>query len=177
LFDSKTFKASVGQKMRRPMQDVIATLRVLGIKPDAHGTDGMQGLYWMIEGLGDAPLAWGPPNGYPDVADAWRSAGGMLGRWNTHISLAAHWWPDTLQLPDLREHLLPKTLPATHGGLVDALAQRLVFRKLTVAHRDAVLGFLGRTATDPLHSSDEAVKWRLPYLVALILDSPYHGIR
>ena len=73
--------------------------------------------------------------------------------------------------------LLPATLPATHGELVDALAKRLVFRTMPPAHRDAVLGFLGRSAGDPVNRDSEALGWRLPYLVALILDSPYHEVR
>ena len=35
--------------------------------------------------------------------------------------------------------MLPKPLPGTYGQLVDAVAKRLVFRKLATAHRDAVL--------------------------------------
>jgi hypothetical protein len=100
----------------------------------------------------------------------------MVARWNSHMSLAAHWWPQELRLPPL-ERLLPRPLPNTHGALVNKLAERLVFRSLTSAHRDAVLGFLGRSAGDSLSEDDEAVGWRLPYLVALILDSPYHLVR
>ncbi len=177
LFHAKGFRAAMGRKVRRPMQDVVATLRILGVQPDANDeTYGLRELGWMLEGLSDMPYAWVQPNGYPDYANAWRSAGSSLNRWNTHFSLAAG-WSDHLRLPDLRTNLLPTTLPATHGGLVDALAQRLVFRKLASTHRNAVLGFLGKSAGDALHASDEAVKGRLPYLVALILDSPYHGIR
>jgi hypothetical protein len=158
------------------MQDVIATLRILGIKPDTSGVEGLQGLYWMIEGLGDAPLAWVPPNGYPDVADAWRSAGGSLGRWNSHMSLAAGWWPSELVSQPLRD-LLPTPLPATHGGFVDALAKRLVFRKLATEHRQAVLDFLEVNENTPLDANDAAVRWRLASAIALILDSPYHQVR
>jgi Protein of unknown function (DUF1800) len=136
----------------------------------------MQALVWIADGLGQQPLAWSPPDGYPDVATSWQSAGATLARWNTHLSLAAHWWPDELTQPPLRS-LLPDRLPRTHGALVDTLAQRLVFRTLAPPHRQAVLGFLGRAASDPLTSGSEAVGWRLPYLVALILDSPYHWIR
>ena len=177
LFRSKAFKGSIGAKVRRPMEDVVATLRILRIKPDTTGTDGLQGLYWMLEGLSHAPMAWTQPNGYPDVAASWKSAGSRLNSWNTHVSLAAHWWPDTLRLPDLKETVLPKPLPGTYGGLVDAVAKAVVFRKLETVHRDAVLTFLGKAASDPLSKTDAAVTWRLPYLVALILDSPYHGIR
>ncbi len=177
LFTSKLFADSIGAKVQRPFEDAAATVRILGIRPDkAPSIDGLQGLYWMIQGLGNAPMAWQEPNGYPDTADAWRSAGGLVGRWNAHMSLAAHWWPDQLQRPPLRG-LLPTPLPKTYGGFVDALATRLVFRTLAPVHRDAVLAFIGKTATAPLRSTDEAVGWRLPYIVSLILDSPYFTIR
>ena len=180
LFSSAAFKNSVGEKVRRPFQDVVATMRVLGIKPDKNGTDGLQGLYWMIEGLGDLPMGWIPPNGYPDYADAWRSAGITLGRWNMHVSMAQGWWPASmLQVPqNLRRSLLGADLPATYGELVDALAKRLVFRKLAPAHRTAVLTFMERGAGQAVDPSHEFLQeWRFPYVVALILDSPYHGIR
>ncbi len=176
LFDSKDFRDSIGQKIRRPMQDVTSTIRALGIEADNSGNDGMYGLYWMLSELGDLPMAWSQPNGYADYTDAWRSAGGCVGRWNMHMSLAAHWWPDKLVLPPLRR-LLPNKLPSTHGKLIDALGKRLTFKALSDQHKDAVLGFIGRKASDPLSESDEAVDWRLPYLVALILDSPYHEVR
>jgi hypothetical protein len=176
LFRSPEFAASLGEKTRRPLEDLTATLRVLGYGPDKQGKSGMQALVWVAEELGQQPLAWSPPDGYPDEAASWQSAGGTLSRWNTHLSLAAHWWPDSLSQKPLRS-LVPDRLPKTHGALVDALAKRLVFRTLSTAHRDAVLGFLGRSASDPLDSGDAAVGWRLPYLVALILDSPYFWVR
>jgi uncharacterized protein (DUF1800 family) len=172
LFRSHAFAESVGEKVRRPMEDMVATLRILGIKPDRNGTDGMRGLYWMLSDLGNAPLSWVPPNGYPDMADAWRSAGGSLGRWNMHMSLAAHWWPNELVLPDLRNNLVPNRLPRTHGGLVDALAKRLVFRELPPAHRRAVLDFLGVNASTPLDEDSGVMRWELASLVSLILDTP-----
>lgn len=176
LFLSKEFAASLGQKVRRPLEDLLATMRILGYGPDRRGRQGMQSLVWISDSLGQQPLAWSPPDGYPDTAPDWQSAGGTLGRWNTHLSLAAHWWPKELTQPELRS-LLPARLPKTHGALVDAFAERLVFRTLAPAHKQAILGFLGRAGTDPLNSDSEAVRWRLPYIVALILDSPYHAVR
>ncbi len=176
LFRSAAFKGSVGQKTRRPMEDVIATLRVLGFRHDRRGTDGMRALYWMLNDLGNTPMGWTPPNGYPDTADAWRSAGGTLARWNVHMSLAAHWWPDALRMPPLSA-LVPDPLPATYGALVQALAKKLVFRALPSAHRDAICGFFGRTLNSPLSSNSDVLGWRLPYLVSLILDTPSHLLR
>jgi uncharacterized protein (DUF1800 family) len=177
LFTSKHFTDSIGAKVQRPFEDVAATIRILGIRPDkAPSVDGLQGLYWMIQGLGHAPMAWAEPNGFPDTADSWRSAGGLVGRWNAHQSLAAHWWPDQLQRPALRG-LLPTPLPKTYGAFVDALSARLVFRTLAPVHRDAVLAFIGKPGTAPLKSTDDAVQGRLSYIVSLILDSPYFTIR
>lgn len=176
LFMSAEFAGSIGQKIRRPSEDLVATIRTLDIKWDASGTQGMRGLYWMSEELGQVPLTWSQPDGYPDFAAAWASAGGMIGRWNCHISLAAHWWPKALILPPLRK-LLPTTLPTTYGAYVDQLAQRLVYGPLAPAHRAAVLAFLDRSAGARLYKTDAALKWRFPYVVALILDSPYHLVR
>lgn len=181
LFASRTFRYSdLGAKVRRPYEDLVASLRILGVTPDASGTKGLQALYWKTEELGQAPMAWHLPDGYPDVATAWQSANGTLARWNTHMALAGRWWPVSsdpknpmLQAPDPRT-LLPATLPATYGDFVDRLAERLLFGRLPKTGRDAVLTFLGKTSTAPLGASDSAVTWRLPYVVALILDSSYH---
>jgi uncharacterized protein (DUF1800 family) len=178
LFRSRAFASSVGTKVRRPFEDLAATLRILHIRPDPAGVDGQEGLYWLIQGLGHLPMGWVPPDGYPDTGDPWRSAGLTLGRWNMHVGLAAGWWPaDHLKVPELLRSVLPGGLPATYGGLVDTLAKRLVFRKLPAAHRAAVLAFLQHDEADLLEADDAAVGWRLPYLVALILDTPSHGIR
>jgi len=73
--------------------------------------------------------------------------------------------------------LLPATLPGTWGGVVDALAVRLVWRKLTAPDRAAVLLCLGKAAGARVSASDEWLDWKLPYLVSLVLDLPYHGTR
>jgi uncharacterized protein (DUF1800 family) len=177
LFSSPEFRGSAGQKVRRPMQDLVATVRALGLGPDTRGTKGLEDLYWMVEATGDAPMGWHPPNGYPDVAPAWASAAGTLARWNAHLSLTAHWWPATLTRPaDLRKHLVPR-LPGTYGGLVDALARELVGVTMRPHHTAAITGFLGEKPSARLHASDEALGWRFPYLVALVLDSPYFSYR
>jgi hypothetical protein len=102
-------------------------------------------------------------------------------RWNAHLTIAARWWPKTLTGPKLTT-LLPATLPATHGALLDALALRLVQRKLSAVQKSAVCVLLsdaGTTVTPGtrLTAQSAAVGWRLPYVVALILDSPQHSLR
>ncbi|GAB3677816.1 DUF1800 domain-containing protein [Angustibacter aerolatus] len=178
LFASAEFAASTGAKVKRPYEDLVSTVRTLGITPAATGTAGIQALSWLASEAGQPALGWGPPNGYPDVAAAWQSPDQTLRRWNQHVGLAAKWWPSTTDLtyPGV-ERLLPSPLPATHGALLDVLSTKLVFRALRPAHRTAILGFLNVTASTPLRSTSEMATWRLPYVVALILDTPSFQLR
>ena len=177
LFLSEAFAGSVGQKLRRPYEDVIATLRLLGYRQEAGSrTAGLRALHWMVTELGQAPFAWGLPDGYPDDGASWLSAGSTLNRWNRHLSLASHWGAEELPMPPLRS-LLPAKLPQTHGAMLDALARRLVFRTMEDHHKKAILTFLERRATDPFDKQDADALYRMGPAVALILDSPYHGVR
>lgn len=177
LFLSDAFAASVGQKLRRPYEDVIATLRLLGYRQEpGTRTTGLRTLQWMVTEIGQAPFAWGLPDGYPDEASAWLSAGSTLNRWNRHLSLAAHWAAEELPAPPLRS-LLPARLPRTYGDMLDALARRLVFRSIEDHHKKVILTFLGRRASDPFDKQDAEAIYRMAPAVALILDSPYHGVR
>ncbi len=175
LFASREFRASEGQKLRRPFEDLVATVRALGTPVPASGTDGLLHLYWMAGDVGHAPLGWHPPNGYPDVAGAWASPSMSLGRWNMHMSLAAHWWPTSIGLPTATT--LPSPLPTTLGALVDELGRRLLFEPVSPQVRTAICAFVDGTPTTPLRSDSAAATWRLPYLAALLLDSPRHATR
>lgn len=183
LFASPEFAASGGMKVRTPFEDTIATLRVLGLEPEQvteanpDGTKALKALYWMLWETGHAPLHWPQPNGYPDVAVAWASAAGYLGRWNMHLQLAANWYPKQLTRPaSLVAHLLPE-VPATYGALADALARRLTGATLTAEHRLALTEFFGKQPESPLLARHGALGWQFPYLVALVLNSPYFSIR
>jgi uncharacterized protein (DUF1800 family) len=177
LFLSPEFAAAVGRKTRTPFEDLIATIRTLGLGPEKSGTKALDALYNALVDIGNAPYRWGPPNGYPDVAPAWASPSVFLLKCNWHLNLAAGWYPAQLVRPaDLRKALVP-VLPATYGAFVDALAVRLVGTKLPAAHTAAVLSVAGKLPTSPLTSSDKQLAGSLPYLVALVLDSPSFQLR
>ena len=91
--------------------------------------------------------------------------------------MVAGWYPTDVNRPDLRTMLVSAVLPATHGELVDQLAQNLLGRALDADHKTAALTFVGATTTKALTSTSSAVTWRLPQLVALILDSPYQTMK
>ncbi|HEU4349590.1 MAG TPA: DUF1800 family protein, partial [Actinoplanes sp.] len=177
LFTSPEFAAAVGQKVRTPFEDLAATVRALGLGPEAAGVKALDALYNTLVSAGNAPLRWAPPNGYPDVAAAWASPSAFLMRCNSHLNLAAGWYPTQLTRPaDLLKALVP-VRPATYGGLVDALARRLLGTTLPAAQTAAVLSVAGKLPTSSLTSGDTSVAGSLPYLIALVLDSPTFQLR
>ena len=173
LLASPEFAASVGQKRRRPLEGLTAAVRALGITPEAEGVQSMNELGWLSESFGQAPLAWGTPDGYPDVAAAWTGSGGMLERWNRHMSLVGNWWPKVWNNPGAPGLLAVP--PATAGGLVDALSMRLLAQRLDDRQRGVLLTFMGVRETDPPPAA--ALGWQLMYIAALILDSPTWSAR
>jgi len=177
LFTSSEFAASIAQKVRTPLEDLTATVRALGLGIEKSGTKALDALYNHLVNVGNAPARWSTPDGFPDVAHAWASPSAFLLRCNIHLNLAAGWYPSQLTRPtDLLKALVP-VLPATYGGLVDALAARLIGKPLPAAHTAAVLSVAGKAPTSSLTSSDRQLAGAAAYLIALVLDSPSFQVR
>jgi uncharacterized protein (DUF1800 family) len=177
LFTSPEFAASAGRKMRTPFEDLAATVRALGLAPETSGVKALDALYNSLVNAGNAPLRWAPPNGFPDVAAAWASPSAFLMRCNSHLNLAAGWYPRQLVRPANMLTALVPVRPATYGALVDALSRRLLGVTMRPEHTAAVLTVAGKKPTSALTSTDTSVTGSLPYLIALILDSPYFQLR
>jgi uncharacterized protein (DUF1800 family) len=174
LFTSPEFAASIGRKTRTPLEDLTATVRALGLGPESSGTRALDALYDALVNAGNAPFRWSPPDGYPDVAAAWASPSGFLLKCNSHLDLAAGWYPSQLTRPaDLLRSLVP-VRAATYGALLDALAVRLTGTKLPPAHTAAALSVAGKVPTSPL---DKSLAGVTPYLIAMVLDSPTFQLR
>jgi uncharacterized protein (DUF1800 family) len=178
LFTSKEFRDSAGAKVRTPHEDLAATLRVLKVPAPTVATarSVMQACRWTLDGMGHQPLAWRPPNGYPDVAGPWISPSTMLGRFNMHLSVAAGWWPKFEGYTGPAS-VLGAPVPATHGELVDAMAARLLVPEPSTTLRTALCAFFEVTPTTAINQWSPMATWRIGHLVALLLDHPSHTIR
>jgi uncharacterized protein (DUF1800 family) len=172
LFRSQEFWIATGLKTRRPLENVAASARLLGYAPGPDTANALDDLYNLADRLGQAPLAWGPPNGYPDVAGAWSSAHAMLGMWNSHRVFVRGGFKG---MASTRPDQLVANRPATAGGYLDALASRLVFQPLTANERAALLRFLN--AGDGSRPADATLGGRLTQVAPLLLDSVYHALR
>jgi Protein of unknown function (DUF1800) len=171
ILRSTEFWESRGAKIRRPTENVIATIRTLN--PAVSSWDkALQSLHWITNSMGNCPLDWPAPDGYPDVATAWRSAGNLMTEWNLHLGFAGGWW-DGMKAPSINGLYAGK--PSTSGEAVTLLTRRLTGMKFSAAHHAALQGFLDEPASTPI--SHSRLQWLAYPLVALILDGPHHALR
>lgn len=172
---STEFWESRGRKVRRPAENLLAAIRILGLH--VHDMNkATQALSWMTATMGNRPLDWPAPNGYPDIASAWASSGTLLDEWSYHRGLVQNWWQNQGFAQFEPASLYnAKRKPATSGDAIDQLTVRLTGMHFSKTHRAALQKFLGEAATTPIAKSK--LKYQLPHLVPLILDSPHHAMR
>ncbi|MGL5857931.1 MAG: DUF1800 domain-containing protein [Angustibacter sp.] len=178
LLTSREFKASVGQKYRRPLESLVATIRTLDVKPTddaAKRYEVFQHLRWSLYEMDQRPYGHNAPDGHADYARRWLSTVGVLNRWNMYAVLAGGWHKDGLNPPDVTAML---GNAATYGDAVDALWLRLLYEKATSAERAAILTFLEEGSADPLTADQRANNYNLrARATALILGSVDHQMR
>jgi uncharacterized protein (DUF1800 family) len=171
LFRSAELWAAVGQKTKRPLENLVSTLRMVDIPPGPDPATALERLSWWTHTMGHRPLAWPAPDGYADVHAAWRSAGGLLHTWRLHLGVMQGWID---ALPDVESDKLIGDRPqATVGEYVDGLCERLCLQTFQAPHRDALLAFVGADAATPAGD----VQLHLDHLAGLVLDSAYFALR
>jgi uncharacterized protein (DUF1800 family) len=184
LLSSTLFWGSVGQKVRRPMEYLVATYRTLGVQADTPAgfkndnpnaspfLRGLREIRQKMEQLGQFPTGQPTPNGYPDVFVAWTSAGTMVNLWNEALSIIEG--RRTMFTYVAPEQLLGTAPPATAGAYVDALSKRLVHQTFTAKERDLILSIAGVNADTPVSASfNGAIK----AVARAILASPQQHLR
>ena len=183
LFTSAEFASSTGQKIRTPQEDMYAMIRALGITV-ARTKEELQSCYWALGLAGHSPMDWATPDGFPDEPGHFATPAVAIGRMNLHTETTNNWWPKLSGYPtpaatgqSALRGLLPAQLPATHGEMVQALAQRVLFTTLDDTALNAVLTYLGTSKDAPVTEKSPAVTWRLGHLTSLLFDSTAHAIR
>jgi hypothetical protein len=170
IFRSTEFWQSRGKKIKRPLENVLSTIRILNVRPTDYAKT-LSSLHWVTNSVGQAPLEWPAPNGYPDVASAWRSSGTMLREWELHEAFLGGWIDG---LPGVTAKALYGT-PATSGAAISELTRRLTGNVWSSAHLAVLQNFLGEPATTPMSKS--TLRWWFAPLAAVILHGPHHAMR
>jgi uncharacterized protein (DUF1800 family) len=174
LFSAPEFLAAGGYKLKRPLDFLIGCLRATG----AQVTN-----YWALDeiftDLGQRPYGWFPPNGYPDMAGAWLSAGGLLGRWNTAMRLTHGAYSDAGDSGwGLKANLRAQIgEPATAGELVDMVAAQVFGAPLGDAERGSFVAFASDGGGAGVPMTPLLLGAKLASLFGLMLASPRYQWR
>jgi uncharacterized protein (DUF1800 family) len=170
ILRSSDFWASRGQKVRRPAENLVAAVRMLGVSAYSMPL-ALKTLHWASVGLGDGPLDWPAPDGYPDVAESWRSASTLLGLWTAHLNLVLGSYPG---FRAAKTATFYDGNPANSWNALARMSTHLT-GSLWSANSLAVLqNFLGEAPTTTMRRS--ALGWLDPAVAALILDGPHFAL-
>jgi hypothetical protein len=174
ILRSDEFWSSRGAKIRRPAENMIAAVRILNPSVSNMAL-ALQTVHGEAATIGDVPLDHFSPDGYPDVASAWRSSGTLVNLWRQHMYLLTNSWPGfaTYNLLSLVDAAV-----ATSGAAITSLTKRLTNQTFSTANQSALQSILNEPASTLIAISN--LKYQ-PLLVAalsaVILDGPHHALR
>lgn len=181
LIATSEFKASARKKVRTPAEDVVATWRALGARftagpSSADDNSGATCIMWQATGIGLGPLSWQRPDGRPDHAAAWSTTSRFLASLAFHQNMAGGWWPVYRT-----SHRRPVSwLPARRirfDQFVDHLARSIHGRRSDSRLLQAACEATGLLPGTIITSRHALMKWGMPRLLTLFLDSPIHMTR
>ena len=160
---SDEFRRSSGAKYRRPFEFMAATFRALGADLDAKSLAEDRHLDQLLDRLGHRPFSWEAPDGYPDVATAWRSPNDVVGRWSTaSVVSQGRLGGITVDL----DRLVHPDAASTAAELADRVVSLLP--DATAGLRDTLLL---AADVDAGAAADEVVRRSLPVMVAVAVAS------
>jgi len=167
---SPEFRTTWGAKIKRPIEAAISTMRALST--DFTRLPG--GIPWMCSMMGQALFERRPPDGYPDVKEAWANSMSLLYRWNFAVAIAENWMDDEEQKRIIRTDLLGQT-PSdlrTAEALADFWIPRILNRTMSDADRRSVIAVMAQEYSPQEDLSQDHLNYVVPAMVEVILMSP-----
>ncbi len=173
------FAQSWGQKVKRPFEWIVSTMRAMGLSevvdllPDNWSTNGPRDFQRHIGLLGQVLFELSAPTGYPDVAIAWWNANQVFGRWTLANMLVARFFGEqtsTTSAPSNAALQSALGLPRTATEVVDMLIERFIGRAIHTDDRTALINYLGNGDSNATINSDSP---RLRPLIGVVAASPY----
>lgn len=173
LVKSKQFRASAGRKVRDPIEDVVATYRVLRVRVNApiSSQSGANAVLWQTSEVGATPFGWPRPDGTPIDNAAWSSTSRLLNSLKVHYTLAGGWWPTQRTAYRRPKAWVPKS-GMRFDRLVDHLCRSLLHQPSNPRLLRACCEAVGLTPSARITHDHGLVKWEMARLLTTLLDSP-----
>lgn len=173
ILQSSDFQTTWGMKMKRPFELAASALRAANANFAFDLAESNTASFVsQFDKIGQPLYAWHPPNGYPDVAGAWRSSTSLVMRWRLLGWLVDKVAADgSYHLPINVEH--PANLD-TPNGIADFWIDRLLSRTLGTTERQKIVDFLaqGGDPDAPINITSNSGLKHIRVLAALIMSTP-----
>jgi uncharacterized protein (DUF1800 family) len=177
------FTQSWGQKVKRPMEFFISTLRGMGATtmfnflPNDWQSLGVREFEQMIELQGQVLFEFSAPTGYPDVGIVWWSTNQVFGRWTMANALANKYfgeWDTSITDPTPAQstaiHALVGGTSRTAAQVIDRLVDIFVGRAIDAADRTSLINYLGANNANAVIDTNSRT---LRATIGLVAASPY----
>lgn len=180
------FAASWGQKVKRPFEAFVSTMRAMEARtmfnfvPNVWTALGPRWFQDQLNLQGQVLFEFSAPTGYPDVGIVWWSTNQVFGRWTTANALVSAFFGehDTFvsnvkQTPTAEQAAAVNALIGagkTAAQVVDRLIELFVGRPIDTADRTALISYLGAGNAAALIDSGSRL---LRPTIGLIAASPY----
>ncbi|MGZ6884453.1 MAG: DUF1800 domain-containing protein [Nocardioidaceae bacterium] len=167
------FHAATGTLVRTPIEDFVATCRVLGVNVAAPTADGSfaRTAIWVPQTT--LLFQWPRPDGSPYGDAVWSSATRMLNSFRMHWDLAAGWWPTK----DVSYRRPAAWLPQQQIRLdqyVDHLCRMVLGKPSTSRILSASISAVGYGPSALITADHPVSGWLFVRLMGVLLDSPDH---
>jgi uncharacterized protein (DUF1800 family) len=166
---SPDFQNTWGEKVKRPFEAMMSVLRASGAEFAPSDSFG-----WYFDGIGQPLFSRTPPDGYPDVKDAWIGTTSILQRWRL-CNFMIEDWVEGVSIDSLSQ------TPAhirTPNEIADYWIDRLLGRAMHPAeNREQIVGFLAQGRNPDFDLPVDLYEERLPRAVALIMMTPDFHLR
>jgi uncharacterized protein (DUF1800 family) len=167
------FRRSRGTLVRTPIEDFVATCRVLRIDVQRPTSD--QSFARAANWAPQSTLLyhWPRPDGSPYGAESWASASRMLSSFRMHWNLVAGWWPRE----DVRYRQPSSWLPQKRirfDRYVDHLSRMILGKPSNTRILSASVAATGCRPGEQITRDHPVAGWLFVRLVGVLLDSPDH---
>jgi len=167
---SPEFKQTWGAKIKRPIEAAISMMRAV----NTDFTKIPSGIAWMCGMMGQAMFERRPPDGYPDVKEAWANTMSLLYRWNFAVGITENWMDEEEQQRFARTEIVAQTSAELRTAelLADFWIPRILNRPMSDADRQAVIAVMAQEYGTQDELPQDHIDYVLPAMVEVILMSP-----
>ncbi len=166
---STEFRATWGEKVKRPFEAVAGALRATAAEFEFSNE-----FRYNYDNSSQELFSHRPPDGYPDHKEDWTHTTSMLQRWRLTNRMIEGWIDDVSI--DFASQISSNL--RTPNELADHLIYRLLGRAMHPAeNRDEIVDFLAQGRNPDYDLTEEQFQDRVPRAVAVILMGPDFQLR